>query len=257
MKNIRLTERKESVEKLYNILFSMKESIEDIIDKAQDLDKMVEEYGGITQSVISEQINKYFIPALTGLASDKTVPGSIVGITAFLDSLPLYVIREEPQPQQDAPQKFDNGLQPNMPAQTPAPANPTDAVPHTGPTQPAPSPVVPAQESLKRKKVSRKLTETEKGGDSDTVYHVIRTSKFDTDGTIHDVAETVFDTCIKKEAEAKVDELNATVTAGEKKLLGTKYVLQSHSACEAPQPDPDLNKKLEKELPGAGTKLSK
>ena len=94
---------RKNIEALYDILFTMRSSMEEICQDAESLLNDVSEYGGELNRVLKEQLSKYFIPGLTKLIKDENTPGSIIGLIRFMDSLPLAMTRVEPSVENVAP----------------------------------------------------------------------------------------------------------------------------------------------------------
>lgn len=95
--------KKRSVEELYKGIFSMRESLQEIVQLAGDVVTMSQTFGGEIPRVITEQLNNYFIPQITKFIDDENTPGAMTPLVTFLDSVPLAMTREEPQPQQLPP----------------------------------------------------------------------------------------------------------------------------------------------------------
>lgn len=115
--------KKESVEKIYNIIFDMRDKLLELNSKAGELVNSVAGYGGIISSIITDQINKYFITDITHLIDDKETPGSIIGLINFLDSVPLAMTREEPKPEEIAPDSSNIEANLNTPPSSELPRN--------------------------------------------------------------------------------------------------------------------------------------
>lgn len=113
--------KKKSVEELYNGIFSIRESLQDIVQLASDVVTMSQTFGGEIPRVLTEQLNQYFIPAITKFIDDESTPGAMTPLVTFLDSVPLAMTREEPQPQQLPP--------------TPVPSSANLAEPPTDPAE--------------------------------------------------------------------------------------------------------------------------
>lgn len=112
--------KKKSVEELYNGIFTIRESLQEVVQLAGDVVTMSQAFGGEIPRVLTEQFSSYFIPAITKFIDDEETPGAMTPLITFLDSVPLAMTREEPQPQQLPPAA--------------APATPL-AEPPTGPTE--------------------------------------------------------------------------------------------------------------------------
>ena len=94
---------RKNIEALYDVLFTMRSNLEDIVQDAEGLLNDVSEYGGEMNRVLKEQLSKYFIPGINALIKDEKTPGSIIGIIRFMDSLPLAMTRVEPSIENVAP----------------------------------------------------------------------------------------------------------------------------------------------------------
>lgn len=92
-----------NIETLYNELFSMRATMEDLLTSAQNVINASNQFGGEIQRVLGEQMAKYFIPSLNNLIKDSNTPGSIQGIITFIDSCPLAYTRVEPTAEPTSP----------------------------------------------------------------------------------------------------------------------------------------------------------
>lgn len=128
----KLKEARGNVEELYNLLSKMSEKLKDVVTDATELVQASSQYGGELARVLAEQMNQYFIPYITKIVNDETVPGDLSGIVHFLDSVPLAMIRQNPIP--------DIGGQIEMPQAQPPLSNPSGATesPVENPTMEAP-----------------------------------------------------------------------------------------------------------------------
>lgn len=124
----KLREARGNVEELYNLLSKMSKALADVVTDATELVQASSQYGGELARVLAEQMNTYFIPYITKIVNDETVPGDLSGIVKFLDSVPLAMIRQNPTP--------DIGGQIEMPQAQPQLNNPvgTEPSPVTDPT---------------------------------------------------------------------------------------------------------------------------
>ena len=84
-----------NIEKLYSDLFKLRDSLSDIVGEAKDIALDSREYPGLIGNVLSEQIQKYFIPSIMALQEDTTKPGSLAGVIKFLDAVPLAYTRDK------------------------------------------------------------------------------------------------------------------------------------------------------------------
>lgn len=236
-----------NIESLYSTLFSMRTTMEDLVQEAQGVVNMANNFGGEINRVLSEQIKKYYIPAMQKLIDDTKTAGSLKGIIMFLDSVPLAYTRVEPQAESVTPDLPE--VQLAEPAGTtdeahaPMTAEPPYKASYRNPEGEAPAeeeaPVV--QESLKRQQ------------ESVEVYKVIRTYKvgncdLPVEDCLKDEEVAEFDT--KEEADECVEVMEGTVTPAEKASRGTAYkVVKKEIPCaDLPKSDPKLYKKLSKEF---------
>ena len=83
-----------SIENIFTSLSSINDSLTKVIDQAKKMSADSSVFDGEIARVLGEQLDKYFIPAVARLRDDETVPGSIIGITQFLDSIPLAMARQ-------------------------------------------------------------------------------------------------------------------------------------------------------------------
>jgi hypothetical protein len=77
---------------------------------ASEVSVIADAFGGEIARVITEQINKYFIPSITKFIDDKETPGAMAPLVTFLDSVPLAMTREEPSPEQTTPNPINTQL---------------------------------------------------------------------------------------------------------------------------------------------------
>lgn len=99
--------KKKSIEELYKSIFSIREALQDAVSIATDTANLSKEFGGTISRVITQQINEYFIPAVVKYVEDPETPGAIAPLITFLDSVPLAMTREEPQPEFVIPSPVD------------------------------------------------------------------------------------------------------------------------------------------------------
>ena len=83
-----------SIENIFTSLSSINDSLTKVIDQAKKMSADSSVFDGEIARVLGEQLDRYFIPAVAKLRDDETVPGSIIGITQFLDSIPLAMARQ-------------------------------------------------------------------------------------------------------------------------------------------------------------------
>lgn len=83
-----------SIENIFTSLSSINDSLTKVMDQAKKVSADSSVFDGEISRVLGEQLNNYFIPAIEKLKSDEATPGSIIGITQFLDSIPLAMARQ-------------------------------------------------------------------------------------------------------------------------------------------------------------------
>ena len=205
-----------SIEKIYDDIFKIKDEFESVLENAQKLIEDSKEFPGIIYNVISEQITKYFAPAVKKLEDDDNTPGSLKGLIRFLDAVPLAYTRERESP------SIVDPIVPNTEVQTPVGTeNEIQDIPlNTSYNKPQGESIVAetphVQESLDKK-----------------TYKVIRTSEvLDSLGDERgksNKGSAVFESFSKEEAQTKADFLNSIVTPEEKEFLGTEYIVEEKS----------------------------
>ena len=86
----------DNLEAIKNLVGEVDSKIKEVLNDAND-------FGGVINRVFKEQLANYFLPGvqkvaepLDDLISNTDVPGSLKGLTIFLDSVPLAMIRQEP-----------------------------------------------------------------------------------------------------------------------------------------------------------------
>lgn len=86
----------DNLEAIKNLVGEVDSKIKEVLNDAND-------FGGVISRVFKEQLAGYFLPGvqkvaepLDDLISNTDVPGSLKGLTVFLDSVPLAMIRQEP-----------------------------------------------------------------------------------------------------------------------------------------------------------------
>jgi hypothetical protein len=94
---------KKSVEELYSAIFAIREALQDATQLAAEAAVIAEAFGGEISRVITSQLNQYFIPAISKYIDDEKTPGAMSPLVTFLDSVPLAMTRQEPQPAQTTP----------------------------------------------------------------------------------------------------------------------------------------------------------
>ena len=83
-----------SIENIFTSLSSINDSLTKVIDQAKKMSADSSVFDGEIARVLGEQLNNYFIPAVVKLRDDENTPGSIIGLTQFLDSIPLAMARQ-------------------------------------------------------------------------------------------------------------------------------------------------------------------
>ena len=83
-----------SIENIFTSLSSINDSLTKVIDQAKKMSADSSVFDGEISRVLGEQLNNYFIPAVTKLRDDENTPGSMIGLTQFLDSIPLAMARQ-------------------------------------------------------------------------------------------------------------------------------------------------------------------
>ena len=83
-----------SIENIFTSLSSINDSLTKVIDQAKKMSADSSVFDGEIARVLGEQLDNYFIPAVTKLRDDEATPGSMIGLTQFLDSIPLAMARQ-------------------------------------------------------------------------------------------------------------------------------------------------------------------
>lgn len=204
---------KRNIEDVYDILYSMLETADKLIEQANNLTTSVTAYGGDLKRVIQEQMGKYFIPAMRKLKDDENTPGCIKAQITYLDSIPLWQTRVEADPAAD--------YQPN-PAELPTPEismpasstiDQTQEIPR-GTSYQNPQGIQEAKEKKEKREYSK--------------YRIYRKSKslssLGKEGKIEPTAVAEYNS--KREAECHCRGLNDSITPEEKSMLGTEYFVK-------------------------------
>ena len=230
--------------RMFNLLSDMQNLMERLIESSQNLVEIASEFGGEISKVLAEQVTSYYIPEIRALIDDPKKPGSLIGISRFLDSLPLAMARSKRDYTEDiADVVRDTSAVLNASAEeveTPegstgveegeegdripdhVPVLNTEEIPsntsYTNPMEGA-SAEAPAEVARESKQTGKKIRETVQR------YFVVRTMMNESAlGDMADLKEEVvaeFDD--EQLAEARCDYLNKCVTAAEKDFLGTTY----------------------------------
>lgn len=223
----------DNIKAIQDSLEAMKNIVEDIKEKVKTTLNDSNEFGGVISRVFKEQLGGYLTPKIEQVVSPiqelidgDRIPGSLKDLTIFLDSVPLAMVREEPDVSELASPVVPENTNLNTPAgqvENDVDALPRNASYQTGaemeetPTENA-TPETGVRESLrKRRKPLR---------ESITKYQVIRTSDMGSllDGDTSNIEGTVvYEFNSKDEADSMAEKLNATLTQEEKELIGTEY----------------------------------
>ena len=83
-----------SIENIFTSLSSINDSLTKVIDQAKKMSADSSVFDGEISRVLGEQLNNYFIPTITKLRDDENTPGSMIGLSQFLDSIPLAMARQ-------------------------------------------------------------------------------------------------------------------------------------------------------------------
>ena len=83
-----------SIENIFTSLSSINDSLTKVIDQAKKMSADSSVFDGEIARVLGEQLNNYFIPTITKLRDDESTPGSMIGLSQFLDSIPLAMARQ-------------------------------------------------------------------------------------------------------------------------------------------------------------------
>lgn len=93
----------EGIKDLQDNLEAIKNLVGEVGSKIKGILIDTDEFGGVINRVFKEQLANYFLPSVQKIAepiddliSNTDVPGSLKGLTIFLDSIPLAMVRQEP-----------------------------------------------------------------------------------------------------------------------------------------------------------------
>lgn len=233
----------DNIKALQDSLEAMKNLVDDIKEKVKTTLNDSNEFGGVVARVFKEQLGGYLTPKVEELVkpiqemiNGDRIPGSLKDLTIFLDSVPLAMIREEPEITELASPVVPENVSLNTPAGKVE--NEVDALPQGAsyqkgvesveePTEKAPT-EGGVQESLNRRKPRLR--------EGITKYQVVRSSDMGSilDKDTSNISDTVvyeFDS--KDEADSMAEKLNSTLTQEEKELLGTEYSVKENCCdCE-------------------------
>lgn len=224
-----------NIEKIYNDIFKLRDDLENLIDKSQEIASSSRDYPGIINNVLTEQIMKYFIPAIQDIKDNTSKPGSLAGIVKFLDAVPLAYTRDKEEispigpiipenPSIEAPAGssiVDEDLSTSSKEINAIPQNASYAKPEGDTINPV------SQDSLETPLPVN--TEEVRESLENKGCFVKRISKIlDPLGEEKGKANKgiiVYEAKTTEEAQQKADFLNTTVLPEEKDLLGTEYVV--------------------------------
>lgn len=199
---------KRNIEDIYKLLGDMSGELESLITNANELVASVNLYGGEIKRIIVEQMTKYFIPTITNLKQSTETPGSIIGISNFLDSVPLSFTREAPNAMEELP--INDAVQPNLSMPASSTIDQTQEIPR-GASYQNPQGI---QEAKEKREYSK--------------YRIYRKSKslssLGKEGKIEPTAVAEYNS--KREAECHCRGLNDSITPEEKSMLGTEYFVK-------------------------------
>lgn len=227
----------DNIKAIQDSLEAMKNIVEDIKEKVKTTLNDSNEFGGVISRVFKEQLGGYLTPKIEQVVSPiqelingDRIPGSLKDLTIFLDSVPLAMIREEPDVSELASPVVPENVSLNTPVghvENDVDSLPQNASYQTGteteetvePSEEAPQPQG-VRESFRRGRSTKNLRE------SITKYQVVRTSDMGSllDGDTSNIEGTVvYEFNTQEEADSMADKLNATLTQEEKELVGTEY----------------------------------
>ena len=227
----------DNIKAIKDSLEAMKNIVEDIKEKVKTTLNDSNEFGGVISRVFKEQLGGYLTPKIEQVVSPiqelingDRIPGSLKDLTIFLDSVPLAMIREEPDVSELASPVVPENVSLNTPVgqvENYVDSLPQNASYQTGteteetvePSEEAPQPQG-VRESFRRGRSTKNLRE------SITKYQVVRTSDMGSllDGDTSNIEGTVvYEFNTQEEADSMADKLNATLTQEEKELVGTEY----------------------------------
>lgn len=216
---------KKNINDVYDLLDSMLETSQKLIDQANDLVQTTSLFGGELSRIIKQQMSEFFIPTITKLRDDENTPGSIKGNYDYINSIPLWQTRIDPTAN-DFAEDITN-LPEVDPSSLPASASvdQTADIPmnasynnpqgiQAAETQQTPN--NPVQESVLKEKhtkycIKRRGIENSALGDDV--------------GNIEPHIVNEYNT--KAEAEIACDRLNKGVLPSEKEILGTEYFVDT------------------------------
>ena len=199
-----------NIEDVYKTLYDMMEESDKLIGLANELITDIASYGGELKRVLSEQMGKYFIPAIQKLKDDANTPGCIKAQIDFLDSLPLGETRVEDNPAANYAPNPDNLNQANINLPASSSVDQTQDIPRNASYQ--------NPQGMQESKEKREYIK----------YRIYRKSKAQSslgkEGKVEPQAVAEYNS--KREADAHCKSLNDSVTPEEKSLLGTEYVVK-------------------------------
>ena len=112
--------KKRNVEELYNAIFAIREALQDAVQLASEAANIAGDFGGEISRVITAQLNNHFIPNVSTYIDSEDTPGSTTPLITFLDSVPLAMTRQSPEPDEVTPAPVQANLA--TPPESAAPA---------------------------------------------------------------------------------------------------------------------------------------
>lgn len=234
----------DNIKALQDSLEAMKNIVEDIKEKVKTTLNDSNEFGGVVARVFKEQLGGYltpkveeFVKPIQEMINGNRIPGSLKDLTIFLDSVPLAMIREEPNIRELASPVIPKDVNLNTPASGKVESD-VDSLPREASYQKGIESIgdsieeAPVEEAVQESLNIKNLRFRE----GITKYLVVRSSSMGSilDKDTSNISDTVvyeFDS--KEEADSMAKKLNSTLTQEEKELLGTEYsVKENWRKCE-------------------------
>ena len=150
---------KRNIDDIYASLQNMMSSLDDIMERAKELVQTAGNFGGEIKRIIQEQMNKYFIPTINKLKEDENTPGCLKAQISFLDSLYLWQIRVEDEPEGSTTPNPEEMPQPDLNLPASASVDNTADIPQNASYQTS------IHEALEKFRVIRKSKPSELGED--------------------------------------------------------------------------------------------
>jgi len=101
---------KKNVEELYKSIFAIRDALQDAVQLASEASNIAEDFGGEIAKVLTAQFNQYFIPSISKYIDDDSTPGAMSPLITFMDSVPLAMTRQEPEPEITTPAPIQSNL---------------------------------------------------------------------------------------------------------------------------------------------------